>query len=566
MDCFIDWNNNNVIVASYVNGDFQRSTNGGASWANIVSGLTGSAAWVAPIVQDPVTPTTFYCGYQHVFKSTNQGSSWTQLGSIGAVLDEVKVSPSNPNVIYATSVNGIWKTSNGGVTWSNISGTIPIGSAQVTDLTMDNLNPNQIYVTLSGYSSGNKVYASNNGGAIWTNYSTGLPNIPTNCIVYTNNSPQALYVGTDVGVYYREASMPSWVPYFNGLPNVVVQDMEIFYPTRKLRAATYARGVWESDLFSNPTSVQLAAFSTFFTPGCINTALQFNDVSANSPTSWNWSFPGGIPAGSNIQNPIVTYAASGVYNVTLTTTNGNGPSTPYVGTIAIVNAPTVTPVPASVCENQTGNISVNTNANIVNWDTGQQGLSIGVSNSVNAVYNFTASLGACNTIGSSTLFVNAVPLTPTVVAMAGYLATYVFANNFQWYLNGSPILGATSYTYVPTVDGYYSVWVSNGNCLASSESMFVSVLGLKEFTSVFSNITIGPNPAKGELNLIFENSINEEIYYEIQNNLGQKIYSSTIKSTSGNKAKIVTQSLSNGVYFLNLKQGNKKAAYKFIKQ
>jgi Secretion system C-terminal sorting domain/Sortilin, neurotensin receptor 3,/PKD domain len=566
MDCFIDWSNNNVLVESYVYGDFNRSFNGGASWTNIVNGLTGTAAWLAPIVQDPVTPNTYYCGYQHVFKSTNQGTTWTQLGSIGSVLDEIKVSPSNPNIIYATSTGGIWRTNNGGNTWSNIAIGLPTNSNQITDLAIDNLNPNQIYITVSGYAAGIKVFSSNNGGATWTNYSAGLPNIPTNCIVYTNNSPQALYVGTDMGVYYREASMSSWVPYMSGLPNIVVQDMEIFYPTRKLRAATYARGVWETDLYSNPTSVPFAAFSTFFTPGCINTALQFNDLSANSPTSWNWSFPGGTPAGSTSQNPVVTYPASGVYNVTLTSVNGNGPSTPYVGTISIVNAPTVTPVTASVCENQTGNISVNTNANMVNWSTGQQGLSISVSNSVNTVYSFTASLGACNTIGSSTLFVNPAPQTPTVTPMSGYLATYVTATSYQWYLNGSAIPGATLNTYVPLTDGYYSVWVANGNCLASSPSLLVSVLGLKEFTSVFSNITIGPNPAKDELNLTFENSINEEISYEIQNNLGQKIVSSNIKPTSGNKVKIATNSLSNGVYFLNLKQGNKQAAYKFIKQ
>jgi PKD repeat protein len=566
MDCFIDWSNHNTMVASYQNGQFARSTNGGASFVGITNGLTGTPAWVAPIVQDPVSPNTYYCGYQNVFKSTNQGSTWTQLGNIGAVLDEIKVSPSNSNIIYATSVTGIWRSINGGANWLNINGSLPIGAAQITDMTMDNLNPNQIYVTLSGYSSGNKVYRSNNGGATWTNYSTGLPNIPTNCIVYTNNSPQAIYVGTDMGVYYREASMTSWTPYMSGLPNIVVQDMEIFYPTRKLRAATYARGVWETDLYSNPTAPPVAAFTSFFTPGCVNTPLQFNDVSANSPTTWNWAFPGGTPAGSSAQNPTVTYTASGVYNVTLTTVNGNGPSTPYVGTITIVNAPTVTPVTASICENQTGNVSVNTNGNIVNWDTGQQGISISVSNSVNTVYNYTVSLGACNTPGSSTLFVNPAPQTPTVIQMSGYLATYIIANSFQWYLNGSPISGATLNTYVPTVDGYYSVWAANGNCMTSSQSLLISVLGLKEFTSVFSNITIGPNPTKDELYLTFENSINEEISYEIQNNLGQKIVSASIKPTSGNKVKIATNSLSNGVYFLKLKQGNKQAAYKFIKQ
>ncbi|MEI8137920.1 MAG: T9SS type A sorting domain-containing protein, partial [Bacteroidota bacterium] len=566
MDCFIDWNNNTVMVASSQNGNFGRSTNGGASFVGITNGLTGTPAWVAPIVQDPQTPNTYYCGYQDVFKSTTQGAQWVQMGNIGATLDEIKVSPSNPNIIYATSVGGVWRTSNGGITWSNIAAGIGNNGSQITDLAIDNLNPNQIYVTISGYSAGAKVFSSNNGGATWTNYSTGLPNIPTNCIIYTKNSPQALYIGTDVGVYYREASMASWMPYFTGLPNVVVNDMEIYYPTGKLRAATYGRGIWETNLYSNPTAVPFAAFSNIFSPGCISTALQFNDVSANTPTSWNWTFAGGSISSSTIQSPSVTYTATGVYSVTLTTANANGPSAPYISTISIVNAPTITPVSASVCINQIGFISVNTNGNLVNWDTGQQGISIGVSNTVDAVYNFTVSLGACNTTGSSTLFVNALPQSPIVTALPGYLSTSAIASSYQWYLNGSPIIGATSNTFAPSVDGYYSVWVANGNCIASSQPILISVLGLKEFTSIFSNITIGPNPVKEDLELVFENSIASEISYEIQNNLGQSVLISTIKSNSGNNAKIATQSLPAGVYFLNLKQGNNKAVYKFIKQ
>ena len=566
MDCFIDWNNHNIMVASSQNGNFGRSTNGGASFVGITNGLTGTPAWVAPIVQDPQTPSTYYCGYQDVFKSTNQGNTWVQIGSIGATLDEIKVSPSNPSIIYATSVGGVWRTSNGGATWSNIAAGIGNNGSQITDLAIDNLNPNQIYVTISGYSAGAKVFSSNNGGATWTNYSAGLPNIPTNCIIYTKNSPQALYVGTDVGVYYREASMPNWIPYMTGLPNIVVQDLEIYYPTGKLRAATYARGVWETNLYSNPTAVPFAAFSNIFSPGCINTALQFTDVSANTPNAWNWAFSGGSISSSTLQSPSVTYTATGVYNVTLTTANANGPSAPYVSTISIVNAPTVTPVSASVCINQIGFISVVTNGNLISWDTGQQGLSIGVTNSVDAVYNFTVSLGACNTTGSSTLFVNSLPPSPVVTALAGYLTTTVVASSYQWYLNGSPIVGATSNTYTPTVDGYYSVWVANGNCIASSQPILISVLGLNEFASVFANISVGPNPVKEDLEIVFEKAILSEISYEVQNNLGQTVLVSTLKLNQSNTAKVATQSLASGVYFLNLKQGNSRAVYKFIKQ
>jgi hypothetical protein len=103
-------------------------------------------------------------------------------------------------------------------------------------------------VTFSGYSAVNKVFSSTNGGTSWTNISAGLPNLPVNCVVFQKNSNNAIYVGTDVGVYYKDGSMASFIPFMTGLPNVVVNDFEIFYPTNKLRAGTYGRGVWQTDL------------------------------------------------------------------------------------------------------------------------------------------------------------------------------------------------------------------------------------------------------------------------------------------------------------------------------
>lgn len=562
-DCFIDWGNNNTLVVSYVEGDFQRSTNGGSSWTNIVSGLTGTGAWVAPIVQHPTQQNTYYAGYQHVFKSTNQGTTWTQLGTIGSTLDEIKIAPSNTNIIFATSSSGVWKTTNGGTNWSNVTGTIPTGSGQITDLAIDNQNPNNVYVTLSGYSSGNKIFYSSNGGSTWTNYSNGLPNIPVNCIVYSNNSTQALYAGTDVGVYYREASMTSWIPYFTGLPNIIVNDMEIYYPTGKLRAATYARGVWETSLYSNPSSFPAAAFNTAFSPGCFGTPLQFNDLSSNAPTSWNWSFPGGSPTSSSSQNPNVTYTSTGIYSVTLISTNINGASTPYTTTISIVGTPTLSAVPASVCNGQTGSIGVNSNATVINWQTGQVGSFISVTNSISTIYSFTASLGACNAIGNSTLFVNPTPSTPTVIIGAGVLSTTVVASTYQWYLNGSPIAGETSNTIIPTQDGFYSVWAANGSCAQSSQPVQIVLTTLKE-EAVLNNIILYPNPTKDWLTLMFNVTLNTDVYYEIENNLGQIITKSKFK-IANNEAKINTQWLAQGVYYIKLKSYNKQVSYKFIK-
>jgi len=118
------------------------------------------------------------------------------------------------------------------------------------------------------------VYVSNDAGVTWTNYSTGLPNLPVNCIVYQNGSNDALYVGTDVGIYYRNNAMSSWQPFFNGLPNVIVNELEIQYSSGKIRAATYGRGLWESEIV----------------PGCTPPSKTWTGIVSNAwenPANWS---------------------------------------------------------------------------------------------------------------------------------------------------------------------------------------------------------------------------------------------------------------------------------------
>ena len=71
------------------------------------------------------------------------------------------------------------------------------------------------------------------------------------------------YVGTDIGVYYRDISVsPFWQTYMIGLPNVIVNELEIHYRSESIRAATYGRGMWESNLLRpSITTVKEIGFS-----------------------------------------------------------------------------------------------------------------------------------------------------------------------------------------------------------------------------------------------------------------------------------------------------------------
>lgn len=247
MDCAVRPDNTTVLYGSSQFGNFRRSTNGGNSWSTVPVPGAGSGAWITPIIIDPNNPTHVYIAFNSVVKSTNQGSNWVQYSDTlnNNDLTYLAIAPSNSDVLYAGRTNSLYRTTNGGNTWSTM--TVPTGSGY-NDLIVSPTNPNTIWIVRTGYNSGSKVYKSTNGGSSWTNVSANLPNLPANCIVYQNGSDDGIYVGMDVGVYYRDNSMTQWELFNEGLPNVEIFDLKIRYSTGELYAATYGRGAWKSPL------------------------------------------------------------------------------------------------------------------------------------------------------------------------------------------------------------------------------------------------------------------------------------------------------------------------------
>jgi photosystem II stability/assembly factor-like uncharacterized protein len=263
METAIDATNSQTIYTTYTFGKLYRSYD---QWTNDVyfditpAGITGS--WVTPYVLDPNNQSTIIAGYEDVYKSINQGTSWTKIsnnltGAVNTKLDEIAVAPSNSNVIYAARENKFYATINGGSNWTTY--TMPftnISFSNVTSITIDPILASTVYVTVGGYNSGKKIYKSINSGASWTNISSALPNVPVStCIIDKNSNTHEIYIGTDVGVFYMNNIITTWTYFGNNLPNTAVSDLEIQYATGKLRAGTYGRGIWETDLISSVSKI-----------------------------------------------------------------------------------------------------------------------------------------------------------------------------------------------------------------------------------------------------------------------------------------------------------------------
>ena len=318
METCIDPTNSNILYASQYYGDIYRSTNRGLTFTKI-SVETETGDWVTPYQINPQNPYGLFIGLKNVWKSTDRGNTWTKISNFNqGNIDFMAVAPSDSNTIYVAFPGSLYKTTDGGQNWVSTGLNPP---SFISYIKVHPTNPNHLYVTFSNYTDNEKIYKSLDGGNTWQNISLGLPNVPANCVEYQNNSDDGIYVGTDIGVFYKNNQIPTFQPFSNGLPRVIVNELEINYTAQKIRAGTYGRGLWESDLFTNPTVPPTVYFSANPLRTCLYVPVSFQDSSTNIPIAWNWSFPNGMPSTSNLPNPTVQYSQPGLQTVKLTVTN-----------------------------------------------------------------------------------------------------------------------------------------------------------------------------------------------------------------------------------------------------
>ena len=328
MDCQIDYTDANTQYGESPRGNIERTTDHWNTSQRISSGLTGTGAWVTPFCLDPKKHKTIYIGYQDVFKSTDQGDNWTKLSKWGGQpLESLAISPSNTWYIYAATFSKIYKSDDGGNIWKDITGNLPVNNASINYIAIKNDDPKTVWVAMGGFNNLG-VFKTINGGESWENVSTGLPEIPVNCIIQNTAKKDTveLYAGTDMGVFVKQG-LSRWIPFNGKLPKVIVNDLDIQYDGKgggRLFAATFGRGLWSSALFKGYIApIKQALFEADNLQPFLGDTVSFTDLSTNHPTSWKWEFTpdkitfvGGTSDTS--QNPKVTFDSIGYYTVKLT--------------------------------------------------------------------------------------------------------------------------------------------------------------------------------------------------------------------------------------------------------
>ena len=346
MECLVDPTDDSYLYGALYYGSILRSSNGGTTFSTIagenVNGIDQGGGWVTPYKLHPTDPNTMVVGFEDIWRTTavkNGNPTWTNLTNLSysSNVTDLAISPVDPNRMLFSQGNALLRSTNfenASPSFTDISANLSSGNT-VKDIEFSGTDAATVWIA-----QGNDIYQSTDGGNSWTNFSGSLPNISLNAIVFDKTSPvEAMYVGMDVGVYYRDNTMSDWIPFETNLPAVEVTDLEIFYDMnhcssvgKELYAATYGSGLWRSQLYDPGNVAAAACFEAGQQSVCLPSELvALTDRSSYGPTTWNWSitpntfsFINGSSAGS--QNPEVAFAADGVYTIQLTAGNANGSS------------------------------------------------------------------------------------------------------------------------------------------------------------------------------------------------------------------------------------------------
>ena len=232
-------------------------------------------AWTFPLFFSPHDPKTLYAAAQFLFRSTNEGNSWTKispdlsradprtLGRSGGVIHgdmtgtewyamafAVAESPLVKGLIWAGSDDGlVHVTRDGGASWQNVT---PPGLGAFTKMSIvepSHHDAGTVYIAANRYQQDDfKPYLlkTSDYGKTWSRIDAGIPTGAYTRVIREDPVRRGLlFAGTETGVYVTFDDGARWQPLQMNLPRVSIRDLAI--KNQDLIAATHGRSFWVLD-------------------------------------------------------------------------------------------------------------------------------------------------------------------------------------------------------------------------------------------------------------------------------------------------------------------------------
>ena len=214
--------------------------------------LDERAAFLPPLVMDPVDSRRLYFGTQSVYRTENSANHWVRIYNSPrrATVRAIAPAPSDENTVYASVLrvrpldfSRIAFTHDGGLTWEESE----LGLREpryIGDVAVHPDDPDQAYAVAGGFGTGH-VFQTTDGGRTWRDRTGNLPDHPVNAVLYDPEDPEGVYIGTDLGVFHSPRGGDTWDLLADGFPTVAVFDLAARPGTGRLVAATHGRGMFE---------------------------------------------------------------------------------------------------------------------------------------------------------------------------------------------------------------------------------------------------------------------------------------------------------------------------------
>lgn len=304
---------------------------------------------------------------------------------------------------------------------------------------------------------------------------------------------------------------------------------------------------------SNVPNYPVASLWSDSTSSCMG-LLHFYDQSSGSPTSWLWSFGDG--GTSNLQNPTHQYTSNGNYDVSLQVTNGSGSDTYNAINYIHVNDA----ICSSVSMPTTGYGSNITSCSGVLADNG--GVTGNYSNYTNSIITIVPFGANQITLNFSlfdlesnydSLFIYAGPSIASPL-LGGYTGYSLPAGGLPIVVNAPSVTIKQTSDYSVNYAGFEMSWSCSSN------------IGIKDNEGIQNDMLIYPNPAHDAVTIMYSSENNNLVSVKLSDALGDQLANLVLDNPMNQmyKKTIDLSSFSNGVYFVEIKDGLRTITQKFV--